>query len=493
MKAIVANVLFGGIFGCLSYANSIQAAPIKGRFTREKPTVSAQLSSKSTVSLIPQVFSLIDNVVTINGLQSLRYAPNKIYDQWWSQIAFSSFTIPHKIDSLSQNTAPQTDCTPAYCDRSEQKIDQVLSSPKQPYIHESQRADLVLGFQPTFWSSENQRKYWGLTTVEHWGHKNSKNSNNSENTNLSQLNYINSSPILGMGSSSLTFSGGGNQSLAKPAVLNQDTQSSREFEDFRGGITYHHGIAQQLTMGVGFVYEDNLVGFTQLTYDSNILPIKTTVSVLKKESTTALHSHVRFQPANNFVVNYYGDEEKQKFDADWGIYPGVSLTAKGNSKDESYSAGMKVAIRSNYFALSASAVLDHEQNLQWQLNSQIGSFKFAHSNNKNKSNLELSNKLLDLDSLSFQCSAFVRYETREAKQEQQEFVLWGGKLESKIKVGNSKSLWNFDLGYGESTHGQGWIANGTVALQPDLFLKVNYEEISAVSDETKIKLELSSN
>ena len=81
------------------------------------------------------------------------------------------------------------------------------SSPggKTPYIHKSEQIDLVLGFQDTFWSSTNKRKYWGVTTVEHWGKTNNRGSK------LLELDYTNSAPILDVGSSSLTFSGGGNE------------------------------------------------------------------------------------------------------------------------------------------------------------------------------------------------------------------------------------------------------------------------------------------
>jgi hypothetical protein len=496
MKAIVANVLFGGIFGCLSCANSTQANPVQPQSTPQKAIVSARLSTKSNIPKIPQLFDVINYVLPTDGLKNADFAFNASlntgYHQWLKQTTSSSFNLPLQTNYFFPQISPETGCVQDFCaDRSKQKIDRLLSSPQQAYIHQSYQGDVVLGLQKTFWPSKNQHQYWGLTTVEHWG--NDRENNHQQQTNLSQLNYTNSAPTLALGSSILTFSGGGNHNLAKPVIVDRDLNTAQQFEDFRGGITYHHGIAKQLTMGVGFVYENSLIGFTQLTYDSNILPIKTTVSLLAKESGMDFHTHVRFQPTPNFVANYYSDTEKQKFDVNWGVYPGLTLIARGNSKAKSYKAGIQVSIQNNYLSLSATAALDNQQNLQWRLNSQIGRLKFAYSSNQYQSNLELDGQLFDAENLGFQCSAFVKYQTLAGKKEQKEFMVWGASIHSPTQVSQNHYQWKLDLGYGTGSEGNGWIANGTLALQPDLFLKLGYQEVSAVSDETKIKLQLSSN
>jgi|GEM_PF-2537713 len=489
MKAIVANVLFGGIFGCFSCANSTQANPVNLKPSSNKTVVSANIFPKSRVPLIPLAINPIGNALTFNSLQKYSPSPNTEYHQWLKESAATNF-IPPQSRYFPVRASVEADCSLAFCDnietgdRPQTQLDRLFVSGKQPYVHKSSTADLALGFQNTFWSSGNQHKYWGITTVEQWGDR--------QQLNPSQLNYTDSAPILNNGSSLLTFSGGGNHNLATATVLDRNTNSDREFKDFRGGVTYHRGITQDLTMGVGFVYEDLFAGFTQLTYDSSILPITTTLSLIAKESATDLRSHVRFEPSKSFVANYYHDGEQQKFDANLRIYPGLTLVARGNTKQRNYSTGIKVAVQNNLFSLTASAALDRERNLQWKLNSQIGRFKFVHSSEKAKTNTELSNQLVDLTGFGFQCSAFVKYQTRQVKQGEQEFVVWGGKLSSQAKVSPNLHQWNFDLGYGIGSEGRGWIANTSVALKPSLLLKLNYQEISTVSDETKVKLELSS-
>ena len=449
MKAIVANVLFGGIFGCLSWNNSVLADT---KFVNQRSLgisnasiISTKLWPQQALPEKPPMLGLINHILTIDKLDSFNSSVN-----------------------LEDND--------------------YFSGGKKPYIYDSEETDLVLGFQNTFWPSAKKHKYWGLTTVEHWG------KNNLQELVLPQLNYTDSSPVLAVGSSTLTFSGGGNNNLAEQSVLEQDPDDqAQEFEEFRGGITYHHGVASQITMGVGFIYEDNFAGFTQLVYDSDILPIKTTFSLLAKKTTVDLHSHVRFQPASNFVLNYYNDEENQKFDLNWGVASELTLIAKGNTQTESYSTGMEIAVQSDFLSLSASAVLDNNHDWQWKLNSQIGGFKLAYSSDQKKSSSELNTDLINAENLGFKCSAFIKYQTHMKRNEQEEFVVWGGKLQSGAKISPNKHFWTIDLGYGSGIHGDGLIINSSVALKPNLSIELDYQEISEVSNEKKIKLQLSSN
>lgn len=446
MKAIVANVLFGGILGCLGCTSSALANP---KFVNQSSLdisqtsiISAKLFAQEALPDRPQMFGLVDRILTIN-----------------------------KLDSFNSSVSPEDN--------------RYLSLGNKPFIHDSEKIDLILGFQNTLWPSANQHKYWGLTTVKHWG------KNNLQESTLPQLNYTDSSPLLVVGSSTLTVSGGGNNNLAKQAVLDQDNHA-QEFEEFRGGITYHHGVASQITMGVGFIYEAKLAGFTQLTYDSDILPVKTTFSLLAKESTVDLHSHVRFQPADNFVINYYNDQEKQKFELNWGATSNLNLITKGNTQTDSYSTEIKISVQNDFLSLSASAALDNNHNLQRKINSQIGDITLAYSSDWEKSSSELNTNLIDSENLGFKCSAFIQYESHIEQKEQKVFVVWGSKLHSAGKISPSKHFWTLDLGYGSGIHGEGLIVNGSVALQPNLSLKLDYQEISAVSDDKEIQLQLSS-
>ena len=167
MKAIVAKLLFGGIFGCLGWINSSCAMPIDQKPSSElilKSSFSAKSLFQTAVSTEKsQIFSLFNYVMPI-GLN----------------------TVKHSLNLQDK---------------------QIFSPEKKPYIYETEQTNLALGFQNTFWPSTNNHKYWGITTVENWG------KDNAPKLSPSKLNYTDSAPTLAAGSSKLTFSGGGNKDL----------------------------------------------------------------------------------------------------------------------------------------------------------------------------------------------------------------------------------------------------------------------------------------
>ena len=457
MKAIVANVLFGSILGCLSLSDSACAKPLvtdSEQFdTPQSPIFATGFLSSNKLPMVPQIFNLVDRFFTIN------------------KSGTTNFTINDSAifrNSLSFNS----------------NEDRGLALGKLPYTHQDSQGDVILGFQKTFWQSDRQQKYWGVTTIEHWG----KSNRPQHKVNLARLNYRNLSPALPSGNSILTVSGGGDRNLTQKDNL------SSEFEQFRGGVSYHHGVVDDVTMGVGFVYEDLLIGFTQLTYNSQNFPLKSTVSLLAKESELDFSSHVRFEPAKNFVMNYYHDRHKDKFDANWNVISGLTgltLLADGDLKNDSFRTGIKLAIHNNYLSISAKATLDSDNNFQWNLKSNIGNLKFVHGSNKEKNSSEIGLNLLESDTSGFRCSAFVKYESK-AQDNSDEFMVWGSKIQSSAKITPNRHLWSLDLGYGTSTYGSGIIASGAVALNTTTFLKLSYQEISATSDDTKIKLQIGS-
>ena len=93
---------------------------------------------------------------------------------------------------------------------------------------------------------------------------------------------------------------------------------------------------------------------------------------------------------------------------------------------------------------------------------------------------------------NFECAIFFKHETKEIKKNQEQLAIWGWNFNSGKKVGNKGYTWEFDLGYGMGSQGTGAIMSATTAINSGLFLKFTYEDISIKSDETKIKLELTS-
>ena len=462
MKAIVADLLLGSLFCCL-----IVNAPVRANTPIKKPNYKKQaviLSTKLLPDHIPSIIPLDFNFVERNldfflSVENTNYVNNVInLDNW----LFNDNSLTPNLNIVKKHN---------------------LALGQKPFSHQNKHTNLILGFHPTFWPS-NTGKYWGLTTVEQWGEK---------ETNQPfklQLNKIDTPVLLPEGTSTLTVSGGGSKNLVQPNNL------LGEFPDFRGGVALHRGVSEDLTLGLGFVYEDFLLGgFTQLSYQPHEIPLEANFSLLTKEQGLELHSHLRFQPGDNFVLNFYSkdsEDSEQKFDLKWGIISGVTLTAKGDTKKESLDAGVKLAFNGESFSLSASAVLDNEDNLHWNVNSKFGRFQLKYASKPLKTNSEFNYAFLSPEEAGFQCSFFFNYEARQLKRSEEYLNIWGGRINSGEKLGNNKYRWTFDLGYGVGSQGTGLIASTATAIKPDLFIKLSYQEISVTSNEPKLKLEIGS-
>jgi len=357
---------------------------------------------------------------------------------------------------------------------------QVVALKKKPYLYDDSDEDIIIGQHNTFWGTSNKQKYWGLTTVKTWGLQ------SDANTNTFKGNAKNSSLLLAPGASALTISGGRANGLRDSNTLVQ------EVDDLQGGVAFHQSVAEDVTIGVGFVFEDSLSGFSQFTYQPDDLPVQTTVSFLHDGDKLDFYSHLKLQPSDKIVLNVYGDHLDQKFDFNLGLISGLTLTADGNSETEMLRAGAKVAVKHNSFSLLAKAQLDINNDVQWQLNSKLGRFKLDYASDKLKTKTAIVFDVSDFKESDFQLSLFFNNQARYRRTLDDNLSVWGWNVHSANKLANNRNLWEIDLGYGIGSAGDGVIANVSAALNPALSVKLSYEEISLVGDGTNIKLQLSS-
>ena len=459
MKAIVADLIWGSFLSCLLVNVPARASsPLPEPQFSDRPVfLSAKVLQNNILPITPLDVNFEgNNFNLLLSIEDSKYFNNVInLDNW----LFSD-------NSVTSNSADVKQLN--------------LAIGKKPFSYHNADNDLILGFHPTFWPS-NTGKYWGLTSVEQWGEQSTN-----QPVKL-HLNKSNLYPFLPEGTSTLTVSGGGSENLIQKDKL------TGEFTDFRGGIAFHRGLSEDVTLGMGFVYDELLLGFSQISFQPNHIPLKTTFSLLSKDEKLELHSHVRFQPADNFVFNFHSQDTEQKFDLNWGIISGLTLTAKGNSEKKYLNAGLKLAFKSEYFSLAASAKLDNSDNLHWDIKSKLGDFQLTHTNKPLKTKSELSYAFLSSQDIGFQCSLFFNYETRQRKRSEEYLNVWGWRFNSGQKLDNNKYRWTFDLGYGFGSQGSGIIASTSTSIKPNVFLKLSYQEISVTSNEPKLKLEIGSN
>ena len=462
MKAIVANLILGSLT-CATFSNLPAWADTlpRDRNTAEIPEIlsAKALIDRSDFVLPPAFIFEPQNFNYSISLENKEYIKNILQQNYW------------QLDRNRDNSNLAIDLA-------NQKI---ASFKKSPYLGSEERENLILGKHNNFWHHEDGQKYWGVTTVKTWG------DGRAENVSLKKLNYINAAPILAPGTSALTISGGSQKNRIGQNILLGDVA------DFQGGVAYHQSLANEVTLGLGLVYEDLLLGFSQLTYQPKNIPLRTTVSLLQGEKGIEVYSHLKIQPSDEIIFNLYSEDEKQKFDFNWGLVSGLTLIADGNSETESLRAGAKLVYKNELISFAAKAQLDNNDRLQWQVDSQLGDFRLKYSTDRAKTKTEVAYDFDPINDAFFQCSFFFNNQTHLRRKGEDRLAVWGWNIHSTDKVAKNRYYWQFSLGYGVGSEGEGAIASMETAINSSVSLKLSYDAISLTSEDTQIKLQLSSN
>ena len=476
MRAIVANLLAGSF--CLAMISPAWADVAS---QNQKPDIletdiSTKIWSTNTFGndtpwLFPIINNFEDQVLDYVLLLEEKNLNNIIHQDNWLQhqkpTPFSRENLDHELLSLRKN----------------------------PYLYRHENQDLIIGLHNNFWSRENQQKYYGLTTIEQWG------SAPTPKLRLKKLNYLDSAPILPKGTSALTLSGGGRKNLI------QENYLLREFDDFRGGATFHQGLADDLTLGVGFVYEDLLFsGFSQVAYKPHNFPLQTTLSLINEKQGLSLYSHLQFQPVNSFIIDFYGKEAQQKFALNWKINSEFNLIATGTREQGELKTGGKFTFKNNLLSLFAKTEVNSNKKIQWQVSSKIGRLQLMYKASTFKTNSQIDYVLGNTNNQDWQSSLFVKNQTGRSDKSLKNLAILGWHFQSnspfpwqtkdlqdhssKKKINRNNYLWQFDLGYGMGSQGKGAIISASTLVRSGIYLKLSYTGISEVSDETKIQLKL---
>ncbi len=455
MKAIVANLLAGSF--CLAMISPSWA----NLASQNQEPDSSKIWSAKTLGydnpwLLPIMTNFEDQIFDyVIPLEDKEHLKNNIRQYNWS---FNHELTPFNREILDR---------------------ELLSLSKNPYLYSHNHQNIILGLHNNFWSRANNQKYYGLTTIERWGNS------STQNLRLKKLNYLDSAPLLPQGTSALTLSGGGRKNLIQQRDL------LGEFTDFRGGVTFHQGLAEDLTVGLGFVYEDLLFsGFSQFTYQPHNFPLQTTVSLINSKQGLSLDSHFQFKPAKSFVIDLYGNKDQQKFALNWKIASGLKLFATGNRQQENLRTGGEFAFKNNAWSLFAKTEVSNSNEIQWQVTSQIGRLRLTYKDSAVKTNSQIDYVLGNFNNQDWQSSLFVKNQTSGPSNSLKNLAIWGWRFQSNTKIDPKKYLWQFDLGYGMGSQGKGAIISAAKLVKPRLYLKLSYESVSLTSDEPKIKLKL---
>ncbi|HEC83962.1 MAG: carboxypeptidase regulatory-like domain-containing protein [Candidatus Parabeggiatoa sp. nov. 1] len=305
---------------------------------------------------------------------------------------------------------------------------------------------------------------------------------------------------LEVGASAWIFSGGVNRQFSTGASLGAtgDQYSGQfwgEAEEFRGGFSYRRGVFDSLTLGGGLVHEDSLKKpMAEMYYQPAKLPFGLSFSALMEENNKIRHNaNASLRLFNKLNLNFSSDPLSERFYLNWNLLPGFSLRARSDSRTHLKSGGFTYSKSINKFFASLSAEMDTEEQMRgyftgywdkWHLNYQKDDMNDAAKLSYNLSGNPRSD--LGHSLVLTHKSSKIGNRTNELKG-----IAWH--YESPAKARDGRNLWRVDLGYANGTHGNGFIGTLTTTIIPGVDIRLRYQDISIVSNETSFLLEFSTN
>ena len=421
------------------------------------------------------------------------------------------------------------------------------------YLLETAPADYAIGSQPTFWRSQGDGNYWGLTTIQRWNYEPPVSLGlggfspsarlqadaigrdvvgeappgsvvqlvRSSRANIVAEAFVDSAGVYRFENipqgglyEVLVYPNG--QLTAQPEVRDVSfstvpsqlpagasafvasaglrQQSSNDFfngfRDFSGGAAYRQGISDEFTVGAGIIHDEEILGLGELFYQSSNLPIQLAVSALGGgQDGLSMNADFVYQPSSRFRLDLNTDDLSSRFRANWQVFPNLGLRATGNTRDEAFGVGFTGYLNNPNF--SALAIADYltNGNFRWNARVRYDRFELNSQGNEVGSN---SNMLLRLtEGRSFTEGHFLRmgYATQGTVGNGSLFTA-GWRYQSNPRAADGRYLWAINAGYGMGSEGNGPIASIETAIIPGPVLRARYEGVSATTGESAFAIEL---
>lgn len=253
------------------------------------------------------------------------------------------------------------------------------------------------------------------------------------------------------------------------------------FTEFNAGVTNRWGLSQDLTVGLGAVYDSTASGLAEVFYQPKGSPFRASISSLIGEEVDVNASLV-LDAYPNFLATLSSDLDTTRYSVDWQVFPQFRLTSNGTF-DQTANFGAQYFFSGSNYSTLARLNVDTEGRLSWGLNQRLGRFYLFHQGNDTST----------LSDLSYRFNPFnygvLNYNTfNSATDNHLLTAFWRYRSPDRTHFG--ESLWQTELGYRVGSQGNGVYATASTAILPGIFLEGRYEGVSLTSDQSRFSLQL---
>ncbi|MEL7352409.1 MAG: carboxypeptidase-like regulatory domain-containing protein [Cyanobacteria bacterium P01_A01_bin.116] len=309
---------------------------------------------------------------------------------------------------------------------------------------------------------------------------------NGQLTSLPEVRAANFSSVVGqlpVGASALLVSAGVNQQ--------RNDSFLGDFSDFQGGVAYQRGLSESLTMGVGFVQSQTPQVLAEAFYAPSSLPLKVAVSTLTDLNTDEIvvTADAQYRPSPKLYVGLNSDRLSQRFNAEWQVARGLTLLARGNTRDDAIAGGARFSWSNRKTFVAGSATLDTRGRTRWNLSSRKGALGMQHYGNEITTQSEVFYNLSGNAAYGNGHGILLNYETQNASSGFNQLGTASWQYRSEARASDGRPRWDTQLGYGIGSQGDGIVAAFTTSILPGVEVQARYQGISALSDRDSFQIE----
>lgn len=305
----------------------------------------------------------------------------------------------------------------------------------------------------------------------------------SNNPEIREVEFLNLPGQLSKGTSALILSTG----------LSRQTQEDDfigDFSDWRGGVAYRRGLTDELTVGIGAVKNDSFDALGEIFYQPKGIPLKVGISGLATGFTGELDYDLdlQYQPSNRFNLSLQSDPESQRFQANLGLFPGLTLRARGDTRNRDLGIGFNISQRLGDLSFFGSAEYQLDSQFRFNLRSRLYNWELNYQQDEELKQTEL---VYNFSSFSQGYSLFLNYQTRNNNNSPESVITLGGEYISATRTFDGQNVWRLNAGYRMGNNGNGFVASASTGIIPSLDISLVYEQVSLFSDTSRLRVQFS--
>ena len=281
-----------------------------------------------------------------------------------------------------------------------------------------------------------------------------------------------------VGASAVVISAGGNRI---------SSGNFGSFDAAQGGVLYRRGISDSLTIGAGVALDRSIKGVGELFWQpSNPLEIAMSAAIGGQQSDYI--GRLNYRPSTNFYLTANTDRLSTSANIYWLLGSNFAATS-------SYESLRGATVGGEYFTKETNtstllrADIDSQGKIRASADQRWDDLQATIQSNESALNAKISYRPTGADRSETGHEFVLGYQSsRQTANSNLTSALW--RYRSTDRVGDGRSLWQTELGYGFSGFGSGILANADLNFIPGLQLRSSYRGVSDNSTQGSYAIEL---